>query len=88
MLVHSLRRPYNDGLLFFAFDDIISLFDLHHLHALTLCLFDLPSHVGNRRFRDVITLHRPDYIRAIKMDKPGVARKIVKAIRLGNPPGR
>lgn len=46
------------------------------------------SHVGNRRFRDVITLHRPDYIRAIKMDKPGVARKIVKAIRLGNPPGR
>ena len=46
------------------------------------------SHLGNRRFRDIIALHRPDYIRAIKMDKPGVARKIVKAIRLGNPPGR
>jgi len=29
------------------------------------------SHVGNRRFRDVIALHRPDYCRAIKMDKPG-----------------
>ena len=39
------------------------------------------AHPGNRRFRDVIALHRPDYIRALKMDKPGVARKIVKAIR-------
>lgn len=46
------------------------------------------SHPGNRRFRDVIALHRPDYIRAIKMDKPGVARKIVRAIRAGSPPGR
>jgi hypothetical protein len=46
------------------------------------------SHAGNRRFRDIIALHRPDYIRAIKLDKPGVARKIVKAIRQGNPPGR
>lgn len=46
------------------------------------------SHPGNRRFRDIIALHRPDYIRAIKMDKPGVARKIVKAIRFGSPPGR
>lgn len=39
-------------------------------------------------YRDIIALHRPDYIRAIKMDKPGVARKIVRAIRMGNPPGR
>lgn len=46
------------------------------------------SHSGNRRFRDVIALHRPDYIRAIKMDKPAVARKIVRAIRTGDPPGR
>lgn len=46
------------------------------------------SHPGNRKFRDIIALHRPDYIRAIKMDKPAVARKIVRAIRLGNPPGR
>jgi hypothetical protein len=35
-----------------------------------------------------LVLLRPDYIRAIKMDKPGVARKIVKAIRFGSPPGR
>jgi hypothetical protein len=46
------------------------------------------SHPGNRRFRDIIALHRPDYIRAVKMDKPGVARKIVRAIRTGIPPGR
>jgi len=46
------------------------------------------AHPGNKRFRDVIALHRPDYIRAIKMDKPGVARKIVRSIRLGTPPGR
>ena len=46
------------------------------------------GHPGNRRFRDIIALHRPDYVRATKMDKPNVARKIVRAIRLGNPPGR
>lgn len=46
------------------------------------------SHPGNRRFRDIIALHRPDYVRAIKMDKPSVARKIVRAIRTGTPPGR
>ena len=46
------------------------------------------AHPGNKRFRDVIALHRPDYIRAIKMDKPAVARKIVRSIRKGTPPGR
>lgn len=46
------------------------------------------NHPGNRRFRDIIALHRPDYIRAVKVDKPNVARKIVRAIRCGNPPGR
>jgi len=46
------------------------------------------GHPGNRRFRDIIALHRPDYIHATKMDKPNVARKIVRAIRSGNPPGR
>ena len=46
------------------------------------------AHLGNRRFRDVIALHRPDYIRAIKMDKPAVARRIVRSIRQGTPPGR
>jgi hypothetical protein len=53
-----------------------------------LCLSPSPSHPGNRRFRDIIALHRPDYIRAVKMDKPAVARKIVKAIRQGFPQGR
>eukprot|EP00548_Thalassiothrix_antarctica_P020538 CAMPEP_0194196242 /NCGR_PEP_ID=MMETSP0154-20130528/76563_1 /TAXON_ID=1049557 /ORGANISM="Thalassiothrix antarctica, Strain L6-D1" /LENGTH=466 /DNA_ID=CAMNT_0038920825 /DNA_START=27 /DNA_END=1427 /DNA_ORIENTATION=- len=46
------------------------------------------NHPGNKRFRDVISLHRPDYVRAIKIEKPNVARKIVAAIRGGNPPGR
>ncbi len=46
------------------------------------------GHPGNRRFRDIIALHRPDYVRATKMDKPNVARKIVRAIRQGNPSGR
>ena len=46
------------------------------------------THVGNRRFRDIILLHRPDYARAIKIEKPNVARRIVKAIRCGSPPGR
>ena len=46
------------------------------------------SHQGNRRFRDIIALHRPDYIRAVKLDKPSVARKIVRSIRYGTPPGR
>ena len=55
---------------------------------MSITLFHPYSHPGNRRFRDVIALHRPDYIRAVKMDKPAVARKIVKAIRQGLPPGR
>jgi hypothetical protein len=47
------------------------------------------AHPGNRRFRDVISLHRPDYIRAIKMDKPAVARRIVRSIRMSAAqPGR
>jgi hypothetical protein len=46
------------------------------------------SHQGNKRFRDVIALHRPDYVKAIKNDKPNVARKIVRAIRTSTPPGR
>ena len=46
------------------------------------------SHPGNKRFRDVIALHRPDYIKAIKNDKPNVARRIVRAIRTASPPGR
>jgi len=33
-------------------------------------------------------LHRPDYVRAPKIQKPSVARVIVRAIRNGDPPGR
>mmetsp|Transcript_26945 Transcript_26945/g.44879 ORF Transcript_26945/g.44879 Transcript_26945/m.44879 type:complete len:690 (+) Transcript_26945:131-2200(+) len=46
------------------------------------------NHAGNKRFRDVISLHRPDYVRAIKIEKPNVARRIVAAIRGGSPKGR
>jgi hypothetical protein len=45
-------------------------------------------HEGNKRFRDIVALHRPDYIAAPKVRKPDVARKIVRAIRMANPPGR
>jgi hypothetical protein len=48
-----------------------------------LCLWQ-----GNKRFRDIVALHRPDYIRAPKIQKPSVARVIVRAIRNGDPPGR
>lgn len=46
------------------------------------------SHAGNKRFRDIISLHRPDYVRAAKIEKPNVARRIVAAIRGSDPPGR
>lgn len=46
------------------------------------------SHAGNKRFRDIISLHRPDYVRAAKIQKPNVARRIVAAIRGSDPPGR
>jgi len=45
-------------------------------------------HIGNRRFRDIVSLHRPDYVRATKVLKPAVARLLVNAIRTGTPPGR
>jgi hypothetical protein len=43
---------------------------------------------GNKRFRDVVALHRQDYIRASKTQKPDVSRTIVRAIRSSEPPGR
>ena len=46
------------------------------------------SHPGNQRFRNIIGLHRPDYMQASKPNKPRVSRRIVLAIRQGNPPGR
>lgn len=45
-------------------------------------------HKGNKRYRDIVALHRPDYVRAAKIQKPSVARVIVRAIRNGDPPGR
>jgi hypothetical protein len=45
-------------------------------------------HKGNKRFRDIVALHRADYVRAPKVQKPSVARVIVRAIRNGDPPGR
>lgn len=45
-------------------------------------------HIGNVRYRDIIALHRADYVRASKIEKPNVARRIVKAIRTGKNPGR
>jgi hypothetical protein len=46
------------------------------------------QHKGNKRFRDVVALHRPDYVRAPRIVKPSVARVIVRAIRNGDHPGR
>merc|ERR1719273_2789072 len=45
-------------------------------------------HPGNLRYRDIISLHRPDYVGAQKQDKPKVARRIVRAIKSGDKPGR
>jgi hypothetical protein len=36
----------------------------------------------------MVSLHRADYVAAAKIQKPAVARLVVKAIRNGNPPGR
>ena len=35
-------------------------------------------HIGNLRYRDIISIHRQDYVQASKGEKPLVARKIVK----------
>jgi hypothetical protein len=46
------------------------------------------QHPGNRRYRDVISLHRDDYKNALKTEKPHISRRIVRAIRCGDQPGR
>lgn len=58
------------------------------LHFARLFLFGSNHHPGNKRFRDIVSLHRPDYVRAAKIHKPSVARMIVKALRNSEPPGR
>lgn len=35
------------------------------------------GHPGNRRFRDIIALHRPDYMSATKMDKPNASSSFI-----------
>ncbi|GKY93329.1 hypothetical protein MPSEU_000300500 [Mayamaea pseudoterrestris] len=38
-------------------------------------------HPGNRRFRDLINVHRRAYLKARKNDKPSISRNIVRQIR-------
>lgn len=45
-------------------------------------------HPGNKRYRIIVTDHKPDYTHAAKMTKPRVARRIVYALRHANPPAR
>ena len=46
------------------------------------------NHAGNKRFRDIVALHRSDYAAATKIRKADFAPKIVRAIRTANPSGR
>mmetsp|Transcript_13719 Transcript_13719/g.21418 ORF Transcript_13719/g.21418 Transcript_13719/m.21418 type:complete len:363 (+) Transcript_13719:137-1225(+) len=46
------------------------------------------NHPGNRRFRDLVSIHRAEYSLAKKFEKKKIAKKIVAAIRGGNPTGR
>lgn len=45
-------------------------------------------HPGNIHFRRLVRQLQPDYLRASKRDKAGIARQIVDNIRILNPPGR
>jgi hypothetical protein len=38
-------------------------------------------HPGNRNFRDLINMHRRDYLKAKKNDKPAISRAIVRVVR-------
>jgi len=67
---------------------LISALSLVSKTVLKYMLYLLSTSKGNKRFRDIVAVHRPDYIRATKVQKPDVSRLIVKAIRSGNPPGR
>eukprot|EP00586_Coscinodiscus_wailesii_P011149 CAMPEP_0172497426 /NCGR_PEP_ID=MMETSP1066-20121228/99719_1 /TAXON_ID=671091 /ORGANISM="Coscinodiscus wailesii, Strain CCMP2513" /LENGTH=121 /DNA_ID=CAMNT_0013270197 /DNA_START=217 /DNA_END=579 /DNA_ORIENTATION=- len=39
------------------------------------------NHVGNRRFRQLVTSHQPTYLVARKREKKVIAREIVKIVR-------
>ena len=47
------------------------------------------NHIGNRNFRDIISAHKDDYLKASKLIKPRIARSIVMSIRTSaDTPGR
>lgn len=44
--------------------------------------------LGNKKYRHIIANHKSDYVKAAKIIKPRVARRIVHALRNANPPCR
>ena len=46
------------------------------------------AHPGNKTFRELIAAHKSRYVTADKIDKPRVAREVVKEWRHRDPPGR
>lgn len=46
------------------------------------------KHPGNLRYRDMINTYRPSYVSAQKIEKPNVARQVVKAMKEGDNPVR
>jgi hypothetical protein len=63
-------------------------FPLLDNHSYSIFKYFIHFETGNKRFRDIVSLHKDEYAEASKVSKPIVARKIVKAIRNANPPGR
>ena len=45
-------------------------------------------HEGNKRFRELVAKHRPEYAQTIKVKKPDVARLVVAEVKKSSPPGR
>jgi len=46
------------------------------------------NHIGNIQFRQIVEKFKPKYIRALKVDKPGVAEEVLVLWKNMNPPGR
>eukprot|EP00566_Odontella_aurita_P014245 CAMPEP_0113590866 /NCGR_PEP_ID=MMETSP0015_2-20120614/36921_1 /TAXON_ID=2838 /ORGANISM="Odontella" /LENGTH=530 /DNA_ID=CAMNT_0000497123 /DNA_START=817 /DNA_END=2405 /DNA_ORIENTATION=- /assembly_acc=CAM_ASM_000160 len=46
------------------------------------------NHTGNIRFRKLVNKHKMSYLAATKVEKPKVAREVVKIWRAMDPPGR
>mmetsp|Transcript_24002 Transcript_24002/g.36990 ORF Transcript_24002/g.36990 Transcript_24002/m.36990 type:complete len:768 (+) Transcript_24002:218-2521(+) len=45
-------------------------------------------HSGNKKFRDLIDQYKPQYLKAKRLDKPGIAMMVVTKWRMLDPPGR